>query len=186
MTSYTSLIDNLTHVHERVVVPQGKNIASNSSPSMPAANGALVGDLAYPGSLFIGNGSTWVASSTAFAGQVANVTGITLSLATQPDLAGCTLNMRQEIVGSVTLNLFNLKINQTVASSASGDYTVSAAVPALFRPSGTQYIPCVLFTSAGTPNYVDTYCLISSGGNITLHSSISTGNLGFSEITGIY
>lgn len=58
----SSIIDNQSVQIQQLLSPKGVGVATNSSPSLTALAGSLAYDTTTPGSLYVGNGSTWVAS----------------------------------------------------------------------------------------------------------------------------
>lgn len=171
------------------IVPTGTNIASNVSPSLVAANGALAVDSTTPG-LYYGNSNIWYPVSS---GNALKLTGVTLSLSGQPSLTNCTLFIDKITVGTNTIKVFLLDINQTITVSANGNWlSTNTTIPAAYAPSApsgtyTQTGTCV-FNNTVSGQTVSYWFIIPSGStaSIGFYQPASSGNISMDSISGIY
>lgn len=169
----TSEINNQFVYVERLIPPQGVNVATNSSPSLTPTSGALAWDKSVNSStynnLYLGTGTNWVAIPSSLTRLTST---FSMTSSGQPSFTGCTLSLETVTVGSIMMKLVSLNINQTITASGSGVWSSPAAtVPATFSPTApvavsyTVFLPCYI-SIGGTPNI--TYFSIDSSGAVNL------------------
>lgn len=166
---------------ERICVPAGKGIATNSSPSLLPIRGSLAIDSTV-NQLYMANGSTWnrVRSTTA-PSSVGNITAqFTLTASSMP-----SLNVQCYFTKTTTPNISPLGtgyfatmvilIDQTINITANDEWSNTGfIVNQQFWPQTDTYFPISVRTPGGT------YSTIQGNLNATGQLSITSraGNVG--------
>lgn len=171
-----SEIGNQFKTAQRIVLPVGINIASNTSPSLPAINGSLAMDAANPGIVYVGNGDDWadITSQDGYVNSSFHMAGIGMTSNSQPAISNMILD-----IGMITTpvnNMINLSLylaqSVTITSGPAQYTTASAVVPVAFRPAVNLNFPYYnLQSSTNATNFFT----IQSNGFITLSISASSG-----------
>lgn len=186
----TSQINTQVATVERMVVPTGSGMVNNVSPSIPPIFGSLAVDPTNDSNLYMGDGTVWRNVS----GGVRNVqsytaSNISLSLAGQPTLTNCTINIQEFTTGAsgnVKQVILSLAVNRSITTTSAGDWASAAGViPLAYRPASALYFPCTIFTAGGI---VNSYFEINSSGtgSIIVRSSAASGLVGFYVLSCVY
>jgi hypothetical protein len=182
-----SQFDGQEYSIQQLVVPLGVGIASNTSPSIAPVSGSLAQDATHPGSLYVGTGSAWQATSSASTPNV--ITGFTMTNSGgQPSLTNCSLVLQNLGSGTFAQTVFTLVLNQQITSNATGTFTWNS-VNALFS---VPYLPAIPINFPGVilEGAVQTAANLNVGvtGQLSLIVTIGSSpvTMTFSEISGIY
>lgn len=181
-----SIINGQSAIVQKITPPAGVNILSNSSPSLTPSVGSLALDVTTPGSLYVGNGSSWLSAPTS--NVTATVGPFNMTLGGQPSFTGCTMTFSTVTAGGVNFKLFSLDIHQSQTTTGSGTWTSpSSTIPAAYQP---LYPPATSYTLAypavvnigGTQTNT---CVLFNGSQIQLILP-SSGVTGIGAIAGVY
>jgi hypothetical protein len=180
----TSLIDTQVVTIERVIVPSGKGIASNSSPSLSPILGSLAQDVANPGSLYVGDGVSWNSSSAGATGVTSSSTQLApatySSLGVSPDLTNVVIYLQKIQMGTGNFSTVNLNVvlDQTINLTVDDDWVnLLNSIPASYRPTaGDVYFPVSVIGAGGTIGTLQG--AMSTAGNLSIASR--SGALGLS------
>lgn len=180
---------------QKIIIPSGVGIATNSSPSLAPTNFSLATDVSQAGNLYVGNGSSWlpVSGSGGFqAGSSAKVTGISLTLGGQPTISGVSAYFFSESLGTSSSNNTRVSVVINYAGSAvtvtgAGEYTSGAVVPNAYIPVTQPFhAPCIIRSSAASPQYTQSYMSIDQTGHIIIYNPATSGTITFDEISATY
>lgn len=178
---------------DTLLAPQGLNLGS--APNLDPTLGSLATDLTVPGSLFIGNGSNFLAIPTTTGGaallESAAVTGITMiSGGGNPNFVNCSANFQKITIGTIKMVYFEFVINQTSAAATTPDVwsAGSIVIPVGFRPTAgiVHQFPATTFQGAFTTGESVFIPLDSGSVQLNCTSSIATTNLVAYTYTGCY
>ena len=156
--------------------------------TIPPIFGSLAVDSTNNSNLYMGDGTLWRNVS----GGVRNVqsytaSNISLSLAGQPTLANCIINIQAfttGAAGNVNQVMLSLAVNQSITTTSAGDWTSpSGVIPLALRSGSVLYFPCTISTAGGI---VNSYFQMLSNGSIIVHSSAASGLVGFYVLSCVY
>jgi len=132
----TSVIDNQVETIQRLVIPVGTGVATNTSPSLAPLKGALAYDNTTLGVLYIGDGTNWLSAGSTGTNSVTPSNTVTLTNKTI-NSASNTLTITS---GSLSGTNINNVLNQ-----------------ALLTTSSPTFVGVTLQTSGGTPAALNYY-----------------------------
>ena len=184
----TSIINNQAVSIQQDVLPLGKGIFNNTTPSLPPLLGAMAQDVSTPGLMYIGDGNNWTAPTGGISGSGVVVTGVSFDKAGQTSFTNCIVHLQKTITGTAgndTMIHMTVFIENTFATTSSGEWTTSTTpIPVGYRPQGPSYFPCIVFVSTATPNQQNSYFHADTTGNIGFFlptgGSVSQGAYSFS------
>ena len=162
---------------QKIVLPLGKNIATNVSPSLPPINGSMCSDASQPGSLFVGNGTTWSQGTQLYD----NLTDCNLMQAVgQPDIAGITtlvsITKGNPNTASLIINMPASSI--TTVGALSKTWSMTVQMDAKYRPlNDPVYFSSVAIVAGAQIGVV--WTILGGVISITLPAAVPAGEVFF-------
>ena len=188
----SSVIANQSESIQQLAVPVGVGIQANSSPSLLPIVNQVATDVAAPGKLFVGNGSTWLnaaagsglSSATDFQALAFTMT----TSASNPNFTG-NIYIQKFQTATQTLCYFEFYCGQTL-SVALPDTWISPAntISAAFAPTTIlSYNPVYVGSSTLTDGN-GALLRINTNGSILLQLPVTDGSTSISiySVSGIY
>ncbi len=174
----TSVLNNLVAYSDTT----GNNIKDSgvlSTNVVTNAGTGTSGNLASFSSSKVIQDSAVSMASTTVAGIVFTGSGA------NPGLTG-SLNLQRTTIGAIGMTKFFLDFSQNITTTAIGStWTCPAAtVPALYRPIGNVYTPCVLINGAGNQRGVAK--IVYDGSIIIYNEAVTAGSTTFSTVSLVY
>ena len=176
---------------QRILVPSGKGISTNISPSLTPMVGSLATD-SSTGGLYMGDGTDWItagASTGVIESTSESIIGFEMTLGGQPSFTGPQLQLFRITIAGREFKFLTLKIQQEITITGNGTwYSPSNTIPVDYRPAGGDvlYFPITSNTAAGYSNTSYVIINTSGSGSIGVSSSAAAGALGFYSFSCMY
>lgn len=184
----TSRINSQVVAIDRMIVPIGTGVATNSSPSIPALAGSIAYDQTTPGILYTGDGTLW--KSPVVTSMTPTFTSVTLATT-----GGTPFPLNYYEEGSLTVSWTGASITTGIVkflrigsfvSLQFGSVNAGSAATSVF--TGTAQIPTRLSptSSVGATVLISVFsngaflappgiCRLTSSGNLTINSDTNAG-----------
>lgn len=194
--SNPSQISNQAKQVQRIVLPSGVGLISNSSPSLLPINGSMATDVGLGGSLLVSDGTNWNTMVQGGPGGTTinntSVSNITLtSGAGNPNLTNCTLKLQKITTPNNTLVYFDLEVDQSITTTTYPDVWAAPAntVPVGFRSTTAKLFPASVTESNSFTPIANASVAINVNTN-SIQVQVTTGTAGtgttFFCYSGIY
>lgn len=187
----SSIINSEASTIQQAVVPQGVNLISNSSPTLPAITGALALDVTSSGQLLMGNGTHWtiVASQGGFTGSSNLISGAGnhfASAGSNPDIGIVAITLQLITLSGQSLVYFDITCDASSAGATTPDtFTANIAIPSAYHPVNGKQFP-VFITNNTTP--ISASLVLNTAGTfiINFYTTATGANLNVVNMSGVY